>query len=82
MTKAIISVGYGTFVLDLKDALTVSEILSRAEVYTDKYDPVTQKSSFHVHDIDNWSQVPAREFKLLPDSLYRMGKLAGKPDKT
>lgn len=80
MSKGVVSLGYGRFVVDTQDALTILEILAKAEMFEEKYHGLAEGgSTFHV-----WQQDQANGgqygFRLLPDSLYRMGKLAGKPE--
>ena len=76
MTKAIISFGYTEYVLDLKDAVTLAELLGKAEVYEEKY----------VRDGNNTHHIYSNEkamgtLKILGESTYSMYKLAGKPTK-
>lgn len=80
MSKAILQIGYKNYILDTADAVAVIDILSRAEVYEKKahknkegnYDYTT-----HVYDQDADQNIT---LVMLPDSLYRMAKLAGKPE--
>jgi hypothetical protein len=80
MGKAIIQLGYKSYIIDTVDAVAVTEILSRAEIYERKahkneggnYDYTT-----HVYDQDAEQNITLVMF---PDSMYRMAKLAGKPE--
>lgn len=74
MAKAILTIGYTDYVMDLKDAVTIAEMLSKAERYENKYvsgGPNTQ----HIYENDK----ELGSIKLISDSLYQMAKLAGKP---
>lgn len=76
MTKAIVSLGYTNYILDLKDAVAVAEMLSGAEQYEEKY----------ISNGDNTHHIyPATKLlgtiKLISDDFYRMAKLAGPPPK-
>ena len=73
MAKVVVEMGWGkSFVLDSEKALTLLEILKDAEVFEEKYSAKT------VHIYDNADR--SLSMKLLPDSIYRMAKLAGKPE--
>lgn len=76
MTKAILALGYTQYVLDLKDAVTIAEMISKAEQYEEKY----------VKDADNTHHIfPCNKqmgtLRLISDDLYRLAKLAGEPTK-
>lgn len=77
MSKAIVRFGYTDYVLELKDAVSLAELLSKAEIYNNKY----------VSGGDNTHHIYANDahevgtVKLISDDFYRMAKLAGKPAK-
>ena len=71
----VISFGYGEYVMSPKDALVVMEILQKSEKYESKY--VSGGENTH-HVYPNSETLTA---KLISDDLYRMAKLAGKPEK-
>lgn len=80
MSKALISIGYTDYVMDIGDAVTVMEIMAKAENYkavTD-YNAKPNITAYYV-----WEQEPNRKasttMQLLPDAVYRVAKLAGKP---
>jgi hypothetical protein len=77
--KAIIKMGYKDYVMDADKALTLLGALDGAEVYESKYDHPTKTTSYFVYAQDNGDNI--REMKLLPDALYKLAKLAGKPNK-
>ena len=74
--KAIVQVGYKSYIMDAEKALTFLGMLDQAEVYESKWDGKT--SAHYIYNQENDS---VRELKLVPDALYRMAKLAGKPNK-
>jgi len=79
MSKAIIRMGYDKYVMDAEDALAIHEILAKAERYSSKYQTRDEGGTVHyVWQQDGGDEM--RSFEIMPDSLYRMAKLAGKPD--
>ena len=77
MSKCVIDIGYKHYIVDTEQALIVSEMLSKAELFDDKYNGTGIPNTFHV-----WEQDDTTRFTItiLPDSVYRIGKLAGKPE--
>ena len=75
MTKAIISFGYTDYVLDVKDAVAVAEILSRADIYESKY----VSGGENTHHIYSNEKKELASMKLITEGFYNMCKLAGKP---
>lgn len=75
MAKGIITLGYTDYVLDLKDVVTISEIMGKAELYESKY-ASGSGSTYHIYE--NSSKELAT-IKLISDDFYRLAKLAGKP---
>lgn len=70
----VLSFGYGEYVVSPKDAVTIMEMLQKAERYECKYKSGGD-STYHVY--------PSSESltaKLISDDMYRMAKLAGKPE--
>ena len=74
--KAIVKVNYKDFVMDAEKALTMLSLLEEAEVYESKWDGKTSAHYIYNQDSDS-----VRELRIIPDALYRMAKLAGKPNK-
>jgi hypothetical protein len=75
----VVEIGYKKYILSPKNAVMLAEILDGAEVYEEKYlGGGGAGYSYHVYPQDSVEIT----LKLLPDSLYRMYKLAGKPEKT
>ena len=71
----IISMPYGEFVMSVKDAVAVMEILEKSEKYQSKYHGSGVETTHHIYTSDQ--QCAA---KLITDDMYRMAKLAGKPE--
>jgi hypothetical protein len=79
MGKALIRIGYNNYAMDISDAVAVMEIMGRAEMYQVKrdYKVTPTATSYHV-----WGQEVGDDgftIQLLPDTVYRVAKLAGKP---
>ena len=76
MTKVIMSFGYNECVLDIQDAVTIMEIMTKAEKYKVKWRK-DDKSTHHVwHDEENMGGMA---IKPIGENLYRTAKLAGEP---
>lgn len=76
--KALIRVGYDQYVMDIDRAITLLESLADAEVFQEKYDSETKTHSVYVYAQESKERV--RELRLISDDLYKMAKLAGKPN--
>ena len=78
----VVSLGYSNYVLSNKDAVALAEILERAELYEAIWIPSGERNAggpdhtYHVYENDK--QI---DMKLISADLYRMAKLAGKPEK-
>jgi predicted DNA-binding ArsR family transcriptional regulator len=73
----IVELGYTKYVMSNKDAVTIADILEKAELYEQKWRKEEDGgTTYHVYDND-------KQFTLttLSGSLYNMAKLAGKPVK-
>jgi hypothetical protein len=80
MKKALVSVGYHTYVLDTQDALRLLEIMCNAEIYEEKWRKDEDGGALHyVYPQDSSEGI--RQLRVIPDALYKMAKLAGKPEK-
>jgi predicted DNA-binding ArsR family transcriptional regulator len=67
------------FVLKTSDAVKLLELLEKAEMYEDKWRKAEEGgTTYHVYPLEP-EKVPS--LKLISDDLYRMAKLAGKPEK-
>ena len=75
--KTRLSISYmGDVVLELEDAVKIVEILSKGERYEYKYRS-EGASTHHVYPMSDF----APTITLLQDEVYRIAKLAGKPEK-
>lgn len=75
MTKVIMNFGYNEYVLDIQDAVTVMELMAKAEKYKAKY-----TSGDYTHHVwDNQGDNPIAFIKPINENLYRTAKLAGEP---
>jgi hypothetical protein len=77
MGKAIVRVGYTDYVMDIKDAVAVGEVLAKAERYEHKYRTGDSSATYHIFDNTDTELMTVR---LISDDFYRMAKLAGKPE--
>lgn len=76
--KATISIGYRSYVMDVEKAVELLALLDGAEVFESKW-ASGGGSAYYVYPQDNNDCI--REMKIIPDAIYRMAKLAGKPEK-
>jgi hypothetical protein len=75
MTKVIMNLGYNEYILGIQDAVTVMEIMTKAEKYKAKY-----TSGDYTHHVwDNQGDNPITFIKPINENLYRTAKLAGEP---
>lgn len=80
MTKVIIQFGYRQVVIDADKAIALAETLQNAEIYESKYHSKTDtEPSYNTHHIFAMSPDESISMRILPDDLYQMYKLAGKP---
>ena len=79
-SKIIISLGYRKFVMDADKALKVIDLLHDAETYESKYHStvgdVLAYNSHHVYANEEANNIG---IELLPEAMYAVAKLAGKP---
>jgi len=73
---AAVEIGYKTYVLPVADAVAVIGMMAQAEVFEDKYHTDSKSSTKHIYAVED-----ARFYiRVLTDDMYRMAKLAGKPE--
>lgn len=83
MAKALIQVGYKTYVMDADAALHIAKALADAEEFERIYVPAEKSETgkpqhaYYVWERDTTENTIRIE--LLGDNLYKMAKLAGKP---
>lgn len=73
ITKAAINVGYTEYVVDLREAVAIAEILSGAEIYKSRYKDGTTTQSITPMTQDQH----AITMRIFSDNEYRLFKLAG-----
>jgi hypothetical protein len=73
--KAVVKVGWKDYVMDADKAITLLGMLEGAEVFESKW--VDKTNAYYIYPQD--TEVGLREVRLIPDQLYKMAKLAGKP---
>jgi hypothetical protein len=78
--KAIVTLGYNKYVLDVDKAVQVLEALSGVEKYEDVYHKAEEGGTTHHIYIDTEGSV-VLSVHLMTEALYQMAKLAGKPEK-
>jgi hypothetical protein len=81
----ILELDYKKYVLSAKDAVAVMDILNGAEMYQDRYISEANSptgKSHTMHHVFSQDDQEMRRISLwaIPDSLYKMAKLAGKPE--
>ena len=79
-SKCVVTLGYIDFIMDSEDALTLLDIVSKAERFKESY----RDSKVGGHLYHAWEQDECESkfvARLIPESLYRMAKLAGKPER-
>jgi hypothetical protein len=79
--KAKIQIGYKTWVLDHEKAMQILTLLDEAEVYDSQYQKDVGAGSNTTHYIYPQDELKTHSLELIPDRLYKMWKLAGKPNK-
>lgn len=81
--KAKLNIGYKSWVLDHDKAIQILTMLDEAECYDSQYhkDMGDGKGSCTTHYIYPQDGVTTHNLELIPDKLYAMWKLAGKPTK-
>ena len=70
----VVTLGYSHYVMQTADAVRVLEILEKAERYQHKY-RTNDASTHHV-----WPNDTTFEARMIGNDLYRMARLAGKPE--
>ena len=81
--KAKITIGYKQWVLDHDKAIQLVTLLGEAECYESEYqkDVGDGKGSYTTHYVYPQEEIKTHSLELIPDTLYAMWKLAGKPTK-
>ena len=77
-TRVVMALGYDDYVLPAGDALTLVNILARAERYKEHYRP-EGKTTYHIWEDDHTTSTT---MKVISTAHYRIAKCAGKPEST
>ena len=75
-SKCVVTIGFRDYVVNGDEALTLLGILSKAEMFKETYE--NKQTAYYVFPQDAEDNMRAT-FKLLPDDVYRIAKMAGKP---
>ena len=76
--KAIVTLGYVQYVVDVEDAVAIANILSTAELYAEKWRKAEEGGTTY-YVFEQEAQPPVN-VKVLPTALYNLYKLSGKPE--
>lgn len=76
--KAVIEIGYRSYVMEADKALTLLGLLENAERYEEKYRGSGQQTTYHVYEEETIDRY--KTLKLIDDKAYNLAKLAGKPE--
>ena len=72
----VLKLGWSSeFLMSVKDAVTVAEILSKSHMWDEKYNSESGTAYFAYPSEQNFTM------KIVPDSVAQMALLAGKPEK-
>ena len=71
----VMKIGYLEFALPVKDAVTVAELLQKSYAWKEEY-VSGGENTFHAFPFEG-----SIKMELVGDDLFRMAKLAGKPEK-
>ena len=73
----VVTIPYGSLVMDAKDAFVLAEVYARSAEYKEKWRSSEDGGSTY-HIFPNEQKM---DIKVISDDLYNMAKLAGKPEK-
>lgn len=73
----VVDLHFGSLVMSAEDAFLLAEIYARSEEYKEKW-RTSEEGGTTRHVYPNEHQMT---IKVITDDLYRMAKLAGKPEK-
>jgi hypothetical protein len=78
MSKVVIEIGYKKYIVNADDAIKMAAMLSSAEMYEMTYAKDHKGDTMTMHYV--YPQEDMRwHIEIMPDNVYRMAKLAGKP---
>jgi hypothetical protein len=76
MSKAVIRLGYDDYVVDADVAVMLAQTIANAERF--KRQGYGKDATFNVWDAGDRQSIT---IEFIPDTIYRMGKAAGEPDR-
>jgi hypothetical protein len=78
MSKVVIELNYKKYIVNADEAIKMAAILSTAEMYETTYQKDHKGETTMMHYV--YPQEDMRwHMEIMPDNVYRMAKLAGKP---
>jgi hypothetical protein len=78
MSKVVIEIGYKKYIVNADEAIKMAAMLSTAEIYETTYQRDSKGEGITMHYV--YPQEDMRwHMEIMPDNVYRMAKLAGKP---
>ena len=82
MVKVVITMGYNEYVMNLQDAVTIMDLMDKAEIHKSNYHSKTDDrpsfTSYHVYSQEDEND--RKTLTLISGDAYRKAKLLGKPD--
>ena len=75
--KFLFQVDSTDFVLSVEQAESIMTIIQEAEVYEEKHNWSEKTCTYHVYSQD---QLTPFRMKMIPEKLYAVAKLVGKPE--
>ena len=79
MSKIVVEISHTGYVLDTKDAIQLVEMISKAELYREKWQTKEQGgTTYHIYPQDR--DASRLTLKFLTDDEVKVMRLAGKPE--
>jgi hypothetical protein len=81
--KAVIQIGYRSYIMEPEEALALLQVIAKAERYEAKWRKEEDGgTSYHVwNEVEESRGHDAGSLRLITDDHYRIAKLAGAPPK-
>lgn len=79
MSKMVVEISHTGYVLDSKDAVHLVELISKAEIYREKWQAKEQGgTTYHIYPQDR--EASRLTLKFLTDDEVKVMRMAGKPE--